>query len=66
MASFGSRLRELAPHYVAMVALILMVVWTADAFFELSQVARFLLAALVVVIYPLVLRALGVAPDPWA
>ena len=66
MASFGTRFKQLAPHYIAIVALILMVVWTADLFFDVSRPVRFGLALIVAVAYPFVLRALGAAPEPWA
>lgn len=66
MASTGSRLRQLAPHYVAMVALILLAVWTADLFFDFSRPARFFLAAVVAILYPLVLRLFGRAPEIWS
>ena len=66
MAPFGERFRQLIPHYIAMVALILMVIWTVDVFFDLARGARFLLAAIVAILYPVVLRLLGIAPEPWA
>lgn len=66
MAPLGTRVRELAPHYVAIIALILMVVWTVDMFVDLSQGLRFLLAAAVAILYPFVLRWFGVAPESWS
>lgn len=66
MTSLLARLRELAPHYIAIVALILIVVWAADLFFDLSRGARYLLAAVVAILYPLVLQLFGREPEIWS
>lgn len=66
MESYTDRLRQLAPHYLVMVVLILVVLTAADMFFgELRFAYRLLLAAATAIAYPLLLRRLDRAPEPW-
>ena len=67
MEGFGERLRALAPHYLAMIVLILAVLWTADFLFgRLSTGSRLVLAAVVALSYPIVMRQLGLEPEQWS
>lgn len=66
MDSYGQRLRILAPHYVAMIILILLALTIADMLVDdLAFLYRLGLAAIVAIAYPIVLRALGKTPEPW-
>ena len=64
--SYGERLRILAPHYVAMIALILLALTIADYLVDdLAFLYRLALAALVAIAYPIFLRMIGKTPEPW-
>lgn len=66
MSGYGERLRILAPHYVVTVVLILAVLTLADAIVgEISFAPRMILAIGTGLAYPLALRQLGRAPEPW-
>ena len=66
MERYRDRLREMLPHYIAIVVLILLTLWIADLLIDdLSGVARLALAAIVALLYPVVIRQLGLAPDAW-
>ena len=67
MSSYGERLRTLAPHYVAIVILILVGLAIADFVIgDLSRGMRLGVAVVIAVAYPVILRQLGLAPEPWA
>ena len=66
MASFGSRLVRLLPHYLVMIASIFAVLIAVQEFYgELGFWASFAVALIVAAIYPFVVRRLGLAPDSW-
>lgn len=66
MASFGEDLRELAPHYLIVVILIFVALIAVDVFFEdVGFVWRVAVAVAIGLAYPLVLRQLDMAPEPW-
>lgn len=66
MASFGSRLVRLLPHYLVMIASIFAVLIAIREFYgEIGFWASFAVALLVAAVYPLVVRRLGLAPDAW-
>lgn len=66
MASFGSRLVRLLPHYLVMIASIFAVLIAIREFYgELGFLASFAVALLVAAVYPFVVRRLGLAPDSW-
>lgn len=67
MRRFRDRFRELAPHYVVIVLLIVVVLSIADFVVgDLSRPVRLVLAAATAVAYPLLLRQLGRAPPAWS
>lgn len=67
MRRYRDRFRELAPHYVVIVLLIVVVLSLADVVVgDLSRPARLVLAAATAVAYPLLLRQLGRAPPAWS
>lgn len=66
MVSFGSRLVELLPHYLAMIAVISGVLLAVQELYgELGFWASFAIAIGVAAAYPFVVRRLGVAPNVW-
>lgn len=66
MVSFGSRLVELLPHYLVMIAMIFAVLIAIQEFYgELGFWASFAVAIAVAAVYPFVVRRLGLAPDSW-
>lgn len=66
MASFGSRLIGLLPHYLAMIAMVFGVLLVIQELYGgLGFWASFAIALAVAAIYPTLVRRLGVAPDAW-
>jgi hypothetical protein len=66
MASFGSRLVELLPHYLAMIAIIFAVLLVVQELYgELGFWVSFGIAIAIAVAYPFVVRRFGVAPESW-
>ena len=66
MASFGSRLVELLPHYLAMIAAIFAVLIAVEELYGgLDFWWSFAVALAVAAIYPFVVRRLGIAPESW-
>ena len=67
MDRYWDRLRLLAPHYLAMLVLVILVLMGFDALgIDLPRLARWLTVGAVIIGYVLVLRAIGRAPEPWA
>ncbi len=67
MVSYMERLKLLLPHYAAIIILILLVFAVLDLVVpELGTIGRLAIAAVIAIAYPLVLRRLGRAPEPWA
>lgn len=66
MASFGSRLTGLLPHYLLMIGLIFGVLLAIETLYgEIGFWPSFAVAIGVAAIYPFVVRRLGVAPNAW-
>lgn len=66
MASFGSRLVGLLPHYLVMIAVIFAVLIAIQELYgELGFWASFAVAIVVAAVYPLVVRRFGLAPASW-
>lgn len=66
MSTFTDRLKELAPHYLIMVAIMLGVLLVVEWFLgDIGFWARLAIAFVVVIIYPISLRRLGRAPEAW-
>lgn len=66
MASFGSRLIELLPHYLVMIAAIFAVLLVVQELYgELGFWASFAVAIAIAAVYPFVVRRLGMAPESW-
>lgn len=67
MEEYLDRARQLAPHYLAIVLLIIVALSVTEAVYaELTGVMRLLLAVGVAIAYPIVLRRLDLAPEPWS
>lgn len=59
-------IRQLLPHYVVLILLLMVVVTALRAVFPgLGFWVTFVIALLVSILYPFATRALGVAPEPW-
>lgn len=66
MASFGSQIVELLPHYLVMIALVFGTLFGVQAVYgELGFWPSLVVAVAVAAVYPLVVRRLGVAPGAW-
>ncbi|KYH27026.1 hypothetical protein HAPAU_09150 [Halalkalicoccus paucihalophilus] len=66
MASFGSRLVELLPHYLAMVAAMFAVLFAIQELYgDIGFWASFAVAILIAGGYPFAARRLGIAPGAW-
>lgn len=66
MSSFTDRLIELAPHYLAMIALMFGALVAIESVVgEMGFWPSLGVAVVVAIAYPFVLRRLGVAPEPW-
>ncbi|MCH7662015.1 MAG: hypothetical protein IH933_16040 [Euryarchaeota archaeon] len=66
MASFSSRIVELLPHYLAMIAVMFAVLLAIQEFYgDIGFWPSFGVAIAVAVAYPFVVRSLGVAPEAW-
>lgn len=64
--AFGNRLLDLLPHYLLMIAVIFAaLVAIQELYGDLGFWPSFAVAIAVAVVYPLIVRRLGVAPDPW-
>ena len=66
MASFSSRIVELLPHYLAMIAVMFAVLLAIQELYgDIGFWPSFGVAIAVAVAYPFVVRSLGVAPEAW-
>lgn len=66
MASFGSRLVELLPHYLAMIAVMFAVLFAIQEIYgDMGFWGSFAVAILIAGIYPFTARRLGIAPETW-
>lgn len=66
MASFGSRIVELLPHYLAMIAVMFAVLLAIQELYgDIGFWPSFAVAILIAGVYPFVTRRLGVAPEAW-
>lgn len=66
MASLRSRLIELLPHYLLMIAVIFGVLLVIQELYgDLGFWASFAVAIGIAAVYPFVVRRLGVAPGAW-
>lgn len=66
MASFGSRIAELLPHYLTMIAVMFAVLLAIQEFYgDIGFWPSFGVAIGVAVAYPFVVRRAGVAPEAW-
>lgn len=67
MDSYRDRIRVLLPHYLAMLALILVILMGLEAMgADLARTTRWALVALIAIGYVVVLRITGYAPEPWS
>lgn len=66
MASFGSRLVKLLPHYLAMIAVMFAILLAIQQFYgDIGFWGSFAIAILIAAVYPFVVRRLDYAPDAW-
>lgn len=66
MASFGSRIVELLPHYLAMIAVMFaMLLAIRELYGDIGFWPSFAVAILIAAVYPLAIRRLGYAPEAW-
>lgn len=66
MASFGTRIVELLPHYMAMIAVMFAVLLAIQELYgDIGFWPSFAVAILVATVYPFAVRRLGYAPEAW-
>ncbi|WP_122088512.1 hypothetical protein [Halalkalicoccus subterraneus] len=66
MVSFFTRIVELLPHYLTMIAVMFAILFAIrETYGDIGFWASFAIAILVAGAYPFVARRLGVAPDAW-
>lgn len=66
MASFGTRIVELLPHYMAMIAVMFAVLLAIQELYgDIGFWPSFAVAILVATAYPFAVRRLGYAPEAW-
>lgn len=66
MVSLGSRLVELLPHYLAMIAVMFAVLLAIQELYgDIGFWASFAVAIVIAAVYPFAARRLGIAPETW-
>lgn len=66
MPTLGESVRELAPHYVLLVLIILAVITGLELIYpDLSIVVQLIVALAIAMAYPFVLKKMGRAPEAW-
>lgn len=66
MVDWAVWVREMLPHYIVMIFLILIALQLSDWLeMGLSGIPRLVLAVIVALAYPFVARWLGIAPEAW-
>lgn len=62
----GRTVRQLAPHYLILVAVILATITVLDILVPgVSIITQLLLALAIAMLYPIALKKVGRAPEPW-